>query len=72
MADHVFTLTREHVALCDLLKLLALAESGGHAKSLIADGLVTVDGQRETRKTRKLVGGETVRVAGETIRVRAS
>ncbi|GAA5175945.1 ribosome-associated protein YbcJ [Niveibacterium umoris] len=72
MAEHTFPLTRPHVALCDLLKLLALADSGGHAKTLIAEGLVTVDGKLETRKTRKLTGGEVVRLGGETIRVKAT
>jgi len=70
MSEHVFPLTREHVALCDLLKLLAIAQSGGHAKIMIADGAVTVDGEVETRKKRKLVGGEVVRAAGATIRVK--
>lgn len=69
MSEHVFPLNREHVALCDLLKLLAIAQSGGHAKTMIADGAVTVDGEVETRKKRKLVGGEVVRAAGATIRV---
>lgn len=72
MAEHTFLLTREHVALCDLLKLLAIAQSGGHAKSMIADGMVTVDGKLETRKTRKLTGGELVVAAGETVRVQAA
>ncbi|WP_267726304.1 RNA-binding S4 domain-containing protein [Niveibacterium sp. 24ML] len=72
MADHTFVLTREHVALCDLLKLLSIAQSGGHAKSMIAEGLVTVDGKIETRKTRKLTGGERVCAAGETVRVQAA
>ena len=72
MAEHTFQLTSAHIALCDLLKLLAIAQSGGHAKSMIADGLVTVDGKLETRKTRKLSGGEIVRAEGETVRVRAA
>jgi len=36
---------------------------------MIADGLVTVDGKVETRKTRKLTGGEVIRAAGESVRV---
>ena len=38
---------------------------------MVADGLVTVDGETETRKTRKLRGGETVRVGDDEIVVRA-
>lgn len=72
MKHHVFPLDREYVELHILLKLLALAPSGGAAKAMVADGLVTVDGDVETRKTRKLRGGETVRVGDDEIVVRAS
>ena len=34
-----------HVALCDLLKLLGWTDSGANAKGVVADGLVSVDGQ---------------------------
>lgn len=60
MTRHDFMLRDEFVELHNLLKLLALASSGGEAKSLIADGLVTVDGELETRKTRKLYAGAVV------------
>ncbi|TXG87469.1 MAG: RNA-binding S4 domain-containing protein [Rhodocyclaceae bacterium] len=71
MNHHVFPLDREYVELHILLKLLSLAPSGGAAKVMVADGLVTVDGETETRKTRKLRGGETVRVGDDEIVVRA-
>ena len=71
MNHHVFPLDREYVELHILLKLLALAPSGGAAKAMVADGLVTVHGEVETRKTRKLRGGETVRVGDDEIAVRA-
>lgn len=71
MKHHVFPLDREYVELHILLKLLALAPSGGAAKAMVADGLVTVDGEVETRKTRKLRGGKTVRVGDDEIVVRA-
>ena len=32
-----FTLNTEHIALCDLLKLTGLANSGGQAKTMIAE-----------------------------------
>ena len=71
MKHHLFPLDREYVELHILLKLLALAPSGGAAKAMVADGLVTVDGEVETRKTRKLRGGETVCVGDDEIVVRA-
>lgn len=71
MNRHTFTLDREYVELHILLKLLALASSGGAAKAMVAEGRVTVDGEIETRKTRKLRGGEVVRVGDDEIVVSA-
>ncbi len=67
MARHTFQLDREFVELSALLKLLALAPSGGAAKAMIVAGDVRVDGAVETRKGRKLRGGERVRVGSEEI-----
>ncbi len=72
MTRHTFTLDREFVELHVLLKLLAVASSGGAAKAMIADGQVSVDGEVETRKARKLRGGETVCAGDEEIRVVAA
>ena len=43
-----------HIALCDLLKLAGIADSGGQAKALIAAGHVLRNGTTETRKTAKI------------------
>ena len=51
------------------LKLSDLAQTGGHAKLLIQDGAVTVDGEVETRRGRKLRGGEPVVVNGQAVTV---
>ena len=59
----------EYVELCDLLKLTGLAGSGGMAKIMIADGVVTVDGEVELRKRRKVRSGQVVECEGETITV---
>jgi ribosome-associated protein len=72
MTRHTFRLDREFVELHVLLKLLALAPSGGAAKAMIAAGLVSVDGEIETRKGRKLRANQVVRVADEEIRVAAA
>jgi ribosome-associated protein len=55
-----FHLKTEHIALCDLLKLTGLADSGGQAKALVADGQVAVDGRIDTRKTAKIRAGQRV------------
>ena len=64
-----FTPRGEFVELNALLKLLALAPSGGAAKALIAAGEVRVDGVRETRVRRKLRGGEVVSVGDVDIEI---
>ena len=46
------------------LKLTGAAQTGGHAKLLIQEGAVAVDGATETRRGRKLRGGERVVVDG--------
>jgi ribosome-associated protein len=69
MASHTFRLEGEYIELHNLLKLLALAPSGGAAKALVAEGGVSVDGLVETRKTRKLRAGQIVRLGDEEIRL---
>lgn len=64
-----FRLRGEHVALCDLLKLAGIADSGGQGKLMIANGEVTVDGQVELRKTAKIRAGQVVRCAGWEINI---
>jgi ribosome-associated protein len=64
-----FKLRGEHVALCDLLKLTGIADSGGQGKLMIANGDVTVDGKPESRKTAKIRADQTVHCLGQTVRV---
>jgi ribosome-associated protein len=62
---------RPHIRLDQLLKREGLAGTGGQAKFIIQDGLVKVDGQVETRRGRKLFGGERVEVGGHSLEVEA-
>ena len=64
-----FAIRGEHITLDALLKATALANSGGQAKMMIADGLVRVDGAVETRKTCKIRPGQTVETAEAVIRL---
>lgn len=66
-----FPLRGEHVALCDLLKLAGVADSGGQGKALVASGEVVVDGRPEARKTAKIRAGQVVECRGVRIRVLA-
>ncbi|PPC95374.1 MAG: RNA-binding protein [Methylotenera sp.] len=68
MTDNIqFDLASEYIAICDLLKLVGLADSGGRGKAMVAEGLVQVDGVTETRKTAKIRKGQTITV--ETTRI---
>lgn len=51
------------IRLGQFLKLAGLAESGTHARDLVADGDVAVNGETETRRGRQLVRGDRVTVA---------
>ena len=57
------------IRLGQLLKLAGIVDSGGEAKSLIADGAVTVNGETETRRGRQLHGGDVLAAAGQQVRV---
>ena len=59
----------EHIALCDLLKIVGIVNSGGHAKILIAEGEVMRNGEVETRKTAKIRAGDVIRLGDAELRV---
>jgi ribosome-associated protein len=58
--------------LCQFIKFGGLADSGGAAKQLIAEGSVGLNDTVETRKRKQLVVGDRVTVAGQTFVVRLS
>ncbi len=60
---------REYVELHNLLKLTGLCPSGGTAKLMVAEGLVTVDGQVELRKRCKIRPGQVVEFEEQRIAV---
>ncbi len=62
-----FQLRGEYIELDKLLKATGLADSGGQARMMITEGLVTVDGQPESRKTAKMRAGQRVGVQGQHI-----
>lgn len=64
-----FELRGEFITLDSLLKACGIAESGGRAKTLVAEGRVQVDGQDELRKTAKIRAGQVVSVQGARIKV---
>ena len=66
-----FELRGEFIPLDALLKATGMAESGGAAKAMVADGRVQIDGELELRKTCKVRAGQEVAVHGARVRVHA-
>jgi ribosome-associated protein len=59
----------EYIKLDQFLKLADLASTGGHAKFLIQEGKVLVNGEIELRRGKKLREGDLVEVDGQSIKV---
>ena len=57
------------IRLGQLLKLANVAETGGDAKALLAEGLVSVNGEVETRRGRQLAKGDVVTLGPQSARV---
>ncbi|TQQ84583.1 S4 domain-containing protein YaaA [Peptacetobacter hominis] len=59
----------DYIKLDQALKYADVVSTGGHAKILIQDGFVKVNGEVETRRGKKLRSGDTVEVEGEIITI---
>lgn len=59
----------EYIKLDSFLKLVNEAASGGEAKILISEGLVSVNGEQEARRGRKLRPGDRVEIEGRLYKV---
>jgi ribosome-associated protein len=59
----------EPIELYKILKFENMVQSGGEAKFVIAEGLVRVNGEIETRKRKKIFSGDIVEFEEETIRI---
>lgn len=57
----------EFIKLGQALKAAGLVDSGVEAKDVILDGLVKVNGEVDTRRGKKLYGGDIVDFNGEQI-----
>lgn len=57
-----FQIRGPYITLDAFVKATGHAQTGGHAKDLIKEGGVLVDGEREERRGRKLRGGELVKI----------
>lgn len=59
----------DFIKLGQALKAAGLVDSGLDAKIVIQDGAVSVNGEVETRRGKKLYDGDVVEFDGETIKI---
>lgn len=62
-----FTLESEYIPLIQLLKVVRIANSGGEAQRLVEQGIVFVNGEKESRKRAKLRIGDEIKIGNQTI-----
>ena len=55
------------IELCQFLKFGGLTGTGGEAKQVISQGLVSLNGAVETQKRKKLLAGDRVTYDGQTL-----
>jgi ribosome-associated protein len=59
----------ESIRLGQFLKLADVIDNGAEAKPLLMRGLVSVNGETETRRGRRLAKGDVVTLGGDSVRV---
>lgn len=62
-----FKIDGEYIELIQLLKAIGIAQTGGHAKMMVDDGMVKRNGENELRKRAKLIAGDKIEVEGIAI-----
>ncbi len=67
MPKQKFKIEGEYIELIQLLKAIGLAQTGGHAKIIVNDGLVFRNGENEFRKRAKLIPGDIIKILEEEI-----
>jgi len=63
-------ITTEPVELYKILKFEGMVASGGEAKAVIAEGMVLVNGEIETRKRKKIINGDIIEFNNEAMQIR--
>lgn len=61
----ILEIKTEYIKLDQALKFANVVESGAFAKDVILDGMVTVNGEEELRRGRKLYDGDKFSFDGE-------
>ena len=60
----------EFITLGQFLKLADIIQTGGEAKSFLAEHEIIIDGQVDNRRGRKLRGGEIIEVLGRKYEIK--
>ena len=60
-------MNRQPIELFKILKFEGLANSGGQAKLMIADGQVKLNGKVETQKSKKILSGDVIEFQEHTL-----
>lgn len=63
------TIKDEYIKLGQAMKLAGLVSSGVEAKVLIQEGIVTVNGETDERRGRKLYPGDVFSLDGNEVKV---
>ena len=63
------TIRDDFIKLGQALKMAGLVRDGVEAKAVITEGLVTVNGEVDTRRGRKVYKGDTIAFDGNEIKV---
>ena len=58
-------ITTDYITLQQFLKLEAIASSGGEAKVLVSQLDITVNGEQENRRGKKLYPGDEIIISGK-------
>ena len=64
------SINTEYITLGQFLKLADIIQSGGEAKSFLAQNEVEIDGIPDNRRGRKLRGGESVEILGQKYEIK--
>ena len=65
--EQIFKIEGEYIELIQLLKAIGLANTGGHAKMIVDQEMVTRNGVIETRKRAKLIAGDLIEITDNKI-----
>lgn len=69
MQEEEFKIDGEYIELIQLLKATGIAETGGHAKMIVDEGMVLRNGELELRKRAKLIAGDVIELDGVRVKL---